>query len=403
MKYPLPKLFLPASFFILLLASAGCGKSGGGEQVTPKLSMSDLSVAEGNGGANIIEVVLTLDRASSQTVTVAASTIEGTAKAGEDYNPLNKLPVSFRPGETQVVIPVSIVGDDIREADETFQLRLENPVNAVMLKGTVTITLGNDDTRVPFSNTGYEAPTSYPGYTLAWSDEFTGSALDASNWVAETGDGCPNLCGWGNNELQYYMQPSSNLFLQDGKMIIEARAESYGGKNYSSSRIKTQGKRSFTFGRIDIRAILPYGKGIWPAVWMMPQNSVYGNWPTSGELDIMEHVGHELSRVHGTVHYGPGPQSISVSRSYDLPAGKFNDGFHVFSIEWEKDEIRWYVDNTLFSTFNKAAAGTNTYPFNEAFYLIVNLAVGGNWPGAPDAETSFPKWLILDYIRVYQR
>ncbi|HVU58449.1 MAG TPA: glycoside hydrolase family 16 protein, partial [Puia sp.] len=266
-------------------------------------------------------------------------------------------------------------------------------------KGSGNNTPPNDSSRVSFNNTGYDAPTSYPGYTLAWSDEFNGASLDASVWSYETGDGCPGLCGWGNNELEYYTAPPSNIRFQDGKMMIEARAESVGGKSYTSSRIKTQGKKTFKFGRIDIRAILPTTKGLWPALWLLPQDNVYGGWPTSGEIDMMEAIGSAPSKILGTAHFGPGPNSTFISRNYSLSSGTFNDQFHVFSLEWEQDTIRWYVDNTLYSTVTSADVGTATWPFNESFYFIVNLAVGGNLPGAPDGSTKFPQWLILDYIR----
>ncbi len=153
---------------------------------------------------------------------------------------------------------------------------------------------------------------------------------------------------------------------------------------------------------MDIRAILPKGKGIWPAFWMLPQYNVFGGWPRSGEIDIMEMVGHEPNKVHGTLHYGPGPGSIFQGMSYTLPQGDFSNAFHVFSLEWKEDLLKWYVDGNLFQTINKSALGSNNYPFNEMFYFIFNLAIGGNWPGNPDATTNFPQWLIVDYIRVYQ-
>ncbi len=185
-------------------------------------------------------------------------------------------------------------------------------------------------------------------------------------------------------------------------MVIEAKKESFGGREYTSSKIVSRGKKTFKFGRIDIRAKLPYGKGIWPALWMLPEKNVFGGWPRSGEIDIMELVGHEPGKTHGTVHFGPGPGSTQISRSYSLPSGRFNDQFHVFSVEWKEDQIRWCMDDVLFSTVNKADVGTATYPFNEEFFFIINLAVGGNWPGNPDATTSFPQWLIVDYVRVFQ-
>jgi beta-glucanase (GH16 family) len=185
--------------------------------------------------------------------------------------------------------------------------------------------------------------------------------------------------------------------------VIEARPESFGGKNFTSSKIVSRGKRVIRYGRVDIRAKLPRGKGIWPALWMLPQNNVFGGWPTSGEIDIMEMVGHEPNKVYGTLHYGPGPGSTTISRGYTLPGGAvFNDEFHVFSLEWKQDQIKIFVDGILYSTVNKADIGSATWPFNEDFFFIFNLAVGGNWPGNPDATTTFPQWLIVDYIRVFQ-
>ena len=268
------------------------------------------------------------------------------------------------------------------------------------LLGVVTIT--NDDTRVPVAATGYEAPTSYPGYTLAWSDEFNGPSLDLTKWSHQNGDGCPSLCGWGNNELETYTDRPENLFFQEGKLVIEARKENFNGRTYTSSKILTSGKKTFRFGRIDIRAQLPRGKGIWPAFWLLPQDNVFGGWPRSGEIDLMEMVGHEPSKVYGTLHFGPGPGSTQISRGYTLGSGTFNDAFHVFSVEWQQDQLKFYVDNQLYSTVNRSDLGSATYPFNESFYLIFNLAVGGNWPGNPNATTSFPQWLIVDYVRVFQ-
>ncbi len=385
------------------LLGISCGKSKDKPSNSkPNLTFADVSMAEGTGGTVNLELSLTLDHGYSQTVTVNYSTVDGTAKGGLDFTAASNQSVSFQPNETVKKITIPIVADDIKESNENFFVRLSSPVNVILLRETSTISLTNDDTRIGFNNSGYDAPTSYPGYTLAWSDEFSGTALDATAWTAEQGDGCPALCGWGNNEQQYYLAPPNNLFFQDGKMIIEARAEAYGGKNYTSSRIKTQGKKTFKHGRIDIRAILPKGSGIWPALWMLPQANVYGGWPTSGEIDIMELKGGEPSRSLATMHFGPGPNSTYISRSYTLSSGTFNDQFHVFSIEWKQDQIKCLVDDNLFSTINKADLGANTYPFNEQFYFLINLAVGGNFPGPVDANTMFPQWLIVDYVRVYQ-
>jgi len=390
---------------VLLALIAGCGKKSGsqGIETVPGLSCENVSMAEGTNSTSNLELKLTLDHGSSKSVTVMYSTIDGTAKSGADFTPVTNQTITFQPNETEKKVTVSVVADDLKEADEVFQVQLQNPVNAVLVKTISNIILKNDDTRIGFNNTGFEAATAYAGYTLFWNDEFNGSALDVSAWSNESGDGCPGLCNWGNNELQYYTSPPNNLFFQDGKMIIEAKAESFGGKNYTSARIKTQHKKTFQFGRIDIRAIMPKGKGLWPAFWLLPQDNVYGGWPKSGEIDMMELVGQEPSKVSGTLHYGPGPNSTYISRNYFLPASDFNDQFHVFSIEWSQDQIKWYVDDNLYSTINKTDMGANIYPFNEKFYFIINLSVGGNLPGAPDASTLFPQWLIIDYIRVYQK
>jgi len=391
---------------LLLFTLTSCGKGkndpgdGGG---LPKITFDDVSVPEGSGGSSTVQIKLTLDHAFSKPVTLSWSTVDGTAKGGQDFTAVSGQTLTFQPNETQKNIEVTVVADDIKEADETFQVRVTNPTNAILLKETAVVTLKNDDTKIGFSNTGYDAPGSYAGYTLAWSDEFNGSSLATDAWSYESGDGCPGLCGWGNNELEYYTAPPNNLFFQDGKMLIEARAEAFGGKSYTSARIKTQGKKTFKYGRIDIRAILPKTKGLWPALWLLPQNNVYGNWPTSGEIDLMEQIGSDPGKVLGTAHYGPGPGSTFISRNYVLSGASFSDEFHVFSLEWQQDQLKWYVDNILYSTVNKADIGANTWPFNEDFFLIVNLAVGGGLPGNPDGSTILPQWLILDYIRVYQK
>lgn len=388
-------------FALALLAFfvSSCDKEETPDSPTPKISISNVSAAEGNSGLTNFEFIARLSNATSKTVSFDYTLMEGTAKAGEDYVAVTNQSFSFQPNETEKKIVVSVVGDELRETDETFTLIVGN-INNASGPASATATITNDDTRVIFTNAGYDAPISYPGYTLAWSDEFNGTSLDMASWSFQNGDGCPNICGWGNNELEYYRP--ENLSFQDGKLIIEAKKENFGGKNYTSSKILTEGKKTFKFGRIDIRAKLPIGKGIWPALWLLPQNSVFGGWPRSGEIDLMEYLGHEPNKVYGTLHYGPGPGSIQQNKSFTLSGGKFSDEFHVFSLEWKQDQIKWFVDGNLYATTNKADVGTQNYPFNEQFFLIFNLAVGGNWPGSPDASTVFPQWFIIDYVRVYQ-
>ena len=393
---------------LLLTVFSYCSKSGGDGPdptppvpVTPKISITDISLPEGNSGTSAFAFTISLSQATTKVVTVNYTTSEGSAKAVEDFAQSSQT-VTFQANETSKTITIQVAGDDAKEGNDDFTVTLSSPVNATINKGTGTGVIQNDDTKVPFTNAGYDAPTTYPGYTLAWADEFNGSSLNATDWSFENGDGCPGICGWGNNELEYYTDRPDNLFFQDGKLIIEAKKETFGGKNYTSSKILTRGKKLFKFGRFDIRAKLPKGKGIWPAFWFLPQDNLYGGWPTSGELDFMEMIGHEPNRTYGTLHYGPGPGSIQLGGNTTLPSGIFNDEFHVFSLEWKQDQIKWFVDGVEYSSHNKTEFGSYTYPFNENFFMIFNLAVGGNWPGNPDASTYLPQWLIVDYVRLYQ-
>ncbi|MFN7117727.1 MAG: family 16 glycosylhydrolase, partial [Saprospiraceae bacterium] len=237
--------------------------------------------------------------------------------------------------------------------------------------------------------------------TLVWADEFSGTTLDLNKWTPQIGDGCDiGLCGWGNNELQYYK--SENATVSGGTLKITAKKERVRGSSYTSARLRTINKGDWTYGRFEARMKLPYGQGIWPAFWMLPTDEVYGSWPQSGEIDIMELVGREPNRAYGTIHYGPAyPNNQSQGNNYTLNSGIFNDAFHTFAIEWEPGVIRWYVDDYLYSTKTSADVAPYNWPFNQRFHFLLNLAVGGNWPGNPDATTVFPQTLEVDYVRVY--
>lgn len=247
---------------------------------------------------------------------------------------------------------------------------------------------------------GYTTPLSYEGFQLVWHDEFDGGTVDPDNWVFETGTGCPALCGWGNNELQYYRQ--QNAWVSDGILTIEARRENFQGSLYTSARMKTQGKRSFKYGRIDIRALLPKGQGIWPALWMLGNDITLVGWPRCGEIDIMEMIGGSgrENQVHGTLHWDYNGH-VSAGGSYTLPSGTFAREYHVFSIIWDETRIRWFVNDNQFHVIDITPGHMSE--FHQEFFLLFNVAVGGNWPGNPDATTTFPQQMRVDYIRVFQR
>lgn len=246
-----------------------------------------------------------------------------------------------------------------------------------------------------------------PGDTLnlTWSDEFDGAQLDPEKWFFESSDGSQyGIPGWGNNELQWYLPDSAALM--GGTLIITARQESQNGKEYSSARISTVDRFAFRYGRIEARIRLPSGQGLWPAFWLLPQDNSYGTWAASGEIDVMEAVNLGASggnTVHGTIHYGgEWPNNVSSGNSYLVPTDATTD-FHVYALEWDETEMRWYADDILYAMQNSWSTSSASFPapFDQPFYILLNVAVGGNWPGAPDAATIFPVAMEVDYVRVY--
>lgn len=259
---------------------------------------------------------------------------------------------------------------------------------------------------IPASSNG-SSTANNSNWVLTWSDEFNGadgSAPDPSKWVIETGGG-----GWGNNELEYYTSRSQNVHQAKGSLVIEAAKETFTGpdkvtREYTSARLKTAGLFSQSYGRFEARIKIPYGQGIWPAFWLLGDNIETAGWPSGGEIDVMENVGFEPNKVHGSLH-GPGYSGANpLTGVYTLASGRFADDFHVFAVEWESNVVRFYVDDHLYSTRTPGDLPSGTrWVFDHPFFLLLNVAVGGNWPGSPDATTVFPQQMLVDYVRVYAR
>ncbi len=303
-------------------------------------------------------------------------------------------------------------------------ITLEN----VIVSGTVYITKAQQN-KVQSVNSIlnkvviYEPGETKSDWTLVWSDEFISNEIDPTKWtydignwiVDENGNGIAS--GWGNNELEYYTDSQENSYIEAGKLVIKAQKEEnpvedkFGSYDYTSAKLKTKGLFSKKYGKFEANIKLPEGQGYWPGFWMMPEDDVYGGWPTSGEIDIMEAAGKDTTKIGGTIHYGEQyPNNTYKGTEYHFPEGEDFTGFHTYGIEWEPGEIRWYVDGQLYQTLdNWFSQGTNQAskyafpaPFDQEFYMIMNLGVGGWYGGNPDDSTQFPGEMEVDYVRVYE-
>ncbi len=266
---------------------------------------------------------------------------------------------------------------------------------SITLVGIVsTLACGADQ---PGPGGGEGPPPPPPPWQLVWQDEFDDAVLDTTRWVRETGGN-----GWGNNELEYYTDRVENARLENGFLVIEARAEAFGNRNYTSARLKTQGLSAWRYGKVEARIQVPRGQGLWPAFWMLGDNISLVGWPACGEIDIMESIGREPAMVHGTAH-GPNYSGANgIGGAYSLSTGAFADDYHVFSIVWQASSIQWYVDGVLFRVVLTSDV-PGAWVFDHPFFIILNVAVGGYWPGDPDTTTVFPQTMRVDYVRVYQK
>jgi len=231
---------------------------------------------------------------------------------------------------------------------------------------------------------------------LVWQEEFDGITLNEKEWNFELGDGCPNICGWGNNEKQIYTK--NNHSLKNGNLVINVLKN--GNDSYTSTRITTAGKKEFQYGRMEVRAKIPTGKGIWPAFWMLGSNIKKVGWPKCGEIDILEYVGREPHQIFTSLHTQDSHGNTINTKKTQI--SNIEEGFHLYAIDWTKDKIEFFVDNQSVYTFNPDKKDENVWPFNQPFYFIINVAVGGNFGGHDVDNEIFPQEFLIDYIRVYQ-
>lgn len=371
----------------------------GGTNFNPNGSQSTIVTTENIGGNNM----LNYDNFDFQNISFLNS---------QNIHPYTDLHVDiWSPGATQ--ISVSLINPGGNQIAHVINLvpeewnRIDIPLSAFLgvNKNNVSqIKFDNGDDLIYFIDNIYfygDCNVTPACPILVWEDNFNGNSLDASKWTPLVGDGCPSLCGWGNNELEYYR--AENAVVSGGTLKIIAKEEAFGGRDYTSARLRTINNADFAYGRFEASIKMPVGQGIWPAFWMLSTNEPYGFWPQSGEIDIVELLGQEPDQIHGTIHYGPAwPNNQSTGAAYRLNSGTFADNFHEYAIEWDEDEIRWYLDDILYSTKTKADVAPNNWPFDHDFHMILNMAVGGNWPGPPDATTTFPQTMEVEYVRVYE-
>jgi beta-glucanase (GH16 family) len=382
----------------------GCGSDEGTDpNITfraPSLSVEDVTVNEGDADNEVsVTVKLDYDGTLSAPIVATVSSSNGTAVAGSDYVAVTDQFVTFSAttSKTQTV-KILIKGDNDEESDETFTLTIVDAGDTKIDKSSAIITIKNEDGNggsIVFPD-GYTTPETYAGMTMIWSDEFSDSEVDASKWTFEIGNGSG---GWGNQELQYYRKENTEIV--DGHLVITALKEDFSNFDYTSTRMITKGKFDFKYGRVDIRANLPFGQGLWPALWMLGANISSVGWPSCGEIDIMEMVGSDNSEVHGTIHFANnnGDHAFTGGETSVAP-DRLADHFHVYSIIWTETSIKWYIDDVEYHSETLTPSDRSELKNNH--FLIFNIAVGGLWPGSPDATTIFPQRMIVDYVRVFQ-
>jgi beta-glucanase (GH16 family) len=241
---------------------------------------------------------------------------------------------------------------------------------------------------------------------LVWSDEFNHTDVnpDSTKWNYDKGNGCPQLCGWGNNEKEFYTASRlKNSRVENGNLVIEVHKEDFMDGKYTSARLTTKNKGDWKYGRLEIKAKIPKGRGIWPAIWMLPTKSEYGQWPKSGEIDIMENVGYLPDSVFATVHTQAYNGMHGTHKTNSIFNSSLASEFHVYAVEWNEEKMEFFIDGFKYQQFANEHKTFETWPFNKEFFLLINVAVGGHWGGKFGVDDSiFPQKMEIDYVRVYQ-
>ncbi len=387
--------------FLIIISFLKCSTSEEPpDPVKPQISIVDRSQMEGDEGITTIDYVVRLNSSVDQDVTIDYTTDDLSAFQGLDYKKATGQ-LTIPAGQLESSFTIEILPDLIREGNEEFRILFSSNMDVEFNNSTAYILIGNDDNILPYDTEDYTTPESYAGWSLAWADEFEGPEINSEWWTHEIGNGDN---GWGNNELEHYTDATENSRIEDGKLVIEARNDSWNGQQYTSARMITKGKQNFQICRADIRAKVPYGQGIWPALWMLGENINEKGWPACGEIDIMELVGHQAATTHSTVHWGSNFDNHKYTgKSYSLTGEIFNDRFHVFSVVKEYNRLYFFVDDILTFEFTAQDLQGQPNPFNDSFFFIFNVAIGGNWPGNPDETTVFPQFMEVDYIRVFEK
>jgi beta-glucanase (GH16 family) len=384
------KNFKMIHFFFLIASLFSCDK----KEVDPvdpvdplpEITVFDVTQERDSVAVTTFRFFVNVSKPSDKIIKVSYATEStGIAVAGIDFIAVSGV-LSIPAGETLAYIDVSVPGKNVYEADEDFYLVLSSPENAVITDNKATGIIKSNKSLQQTDPTGYTTPSSYPGYTLKWNDEFNGTSIDQNNWGYDLG-----ASGWAITNCRTYTSLNANSDIANGSLVIEAIKGPNG--NYTSARMITKGKRTFQYGRIDIRAKLPKGQGIWPALWMLGTNIDNVGWPACGEIDIMEYLGHQTSTVHGTAHWGAQGSTSSQSSSsrFDLTSGNFYEKFHVFSIIWEANRIRWYMDDQLFHTVTTTTTnGAANWRFNQEILLYFQHCSGWKLARLPGCHDSVP-------------